>query len=243
MQTTATILQFNGGLDEAWFYLITTNMEQVGAKGIPLLVDTIAYAKNEQPEKACTSLLQIAGVLNDLTIALRRMYEQLDPHIFYKRVRPFLSSFENITYGACQPAIRNYHGGSAAQSSLLQAFDTALGMNYENIPRTKDYLLQMRQHMPPKHAAFLHYLETESTIHNFAKANNAVKKSYQEAIKQLIELRNEHLKMVAIYVIKEATKNNQDALGTGGTNPLHFLKSIRNRNEDLSMEVDSHSPE
>ena len=161
------------------------------------------------------------------------MYERCDPYIFYLRVRPFLASFEEIDYRGTELPLQNLHGGSAAQSSLLQFFDAALGIDYPN-KATKEYLFLMRRHMPQKHAAFLKFTEQNSTLKTNSQKHKSLQSAYRECVQSLLDFRNEHLKMVALYIMKPAKKMNTSTKGTGGTNPMIFLKSVRNRNEKFT---------
>lgn len=232
LDNLATLCQFHGGLDESWFYLVTVEIEQVGAKAIPLLLETMKLVEANDFKEAIDCLNQVNDVLADLTVVLQRMYECCDPHIFYLRVRPFLATFENIDYQGTGLELQNHHGGSAAQSSLLQFLDAALGAEYEN-EHTSNYLQLMRLHMPKKHSEFLEYVEKTSRIRTNAPKNKAFETTYKASIKRLIDFRNEHLKLVALYIMKQAKKSQSTAIGTGGTNPMKFLKSVRDQNEEL----------
>ena len=239
LDNLATLNQFHGGLDESWFYLVTVEVEQVGAKAIPLVLETMKWVADGDYERAAQCLAKVNGVLRDLIVVLRKMYANCDPHTFYLRVRPFVGSFENIEYRGCGLPPQSFHGGSAAQSSLLQLFDAALGIEYEE-DSTREYLQLMRRHMPFRHAAFLSFVEENSSLRDNAAQSQALARAYEEAVQHLIAFRNEHLKMVALYIMKPAKQARAIAKGTGGTNPLVFLKSVRNQNETLLH--DSGSP-
>ena len=233
LDNLATQLQFREGKDESWFYLVTVYIERHGARAIPVLLQCLEHCEKELWEKAAACLVRAKDILAELKTALVRMYEQCEPEVFYHQIRPFLASFNQVQYRGIEPLTRSYHGGSAAQSSLLQFFDAALGMNYDHHPATKDYLLEMRKYMPPRHAAFLQQIESRSTLRANSRKQPVLKMAYEEAVQQLIEFRNEHLKIVSLYIIKPAKNSQGSAKGTGGTNPLLFLKSIRNRNQEL----------
>lgn len=234
LDNLATLCQFHGGLDESWFYLVTVEIESNGAKAIPIVLETMNYVQEGLFEKAATYLLKVVQVLETVNVSLKKMYQNCDPHIFYHRVRPFLASFEEIQYEGTDLPPQNIHGGSAAQSSLIQFFDAALGIDYPQ-KETSEYLKLMRQHMPCKHAAFLDLIEKKSSIRQFASKNKQLQKAYQLAIKQLEEFRTEHLKFVALYIIEPARKAQSSSTGTGGTNPMVFLKSVRNRNREIGQ--------
>lgn len=232
LNNLATICQFHGGLDESWFYLVTVEIEAVGAPAISFLLQTISHIHQKNWIEATHCLNQVNLILQELTLTLQKMYNHCDPQIFYLRVRPFLASFQQIEYQGTSLDLQNHHGGSAAQSSLLQFFDAALGIKYENL-KTEKYLKLMRQHMPKKHVDFLAFIETSTNIKTHVAQHSSLERTYQKVIQQLIEFRDEHLKMVAIYIMQQAKKNKDTAIGTGGTNPLHFLKSVRNQNKQF----------
>ena len=236
LDNLAPICQFYGGLDESWFYLVTVEIEQVGAKAIPLVLETMQCLKEENFSKATHCLEQVNLILSSLTTVLKKMYDFCDPQVFYLRVRPFLASFEKIEYQGSGLELQSHHGGSAAQSSLLQFFDAAFGIDYQN-ESTKKYLRLMRQHMPVKHAAFLSYVEENSTIKTNAAKTKELAHAYQAAIDLLLDFRNEHLKIVALYIMKQAKQTQSTAKGTGGTSPMVFLKSVRNQNDDLRQSL------
>ena len=51
------------------------------------------------------------------------MYEHCQAEIFFQTIRPYLASFQNVIFeGVDDLPVRNYHGGSAAQSTLIQSF-------------------------------------------------------------------------------------------------------------------------
>ena len=109
-------------------------------------------ALNEQELKS--SMSKLHGILLNMNASLNKMVEQLDPEFFYHKIRPFLSSFIDIEFqGVEHNPVRSYAGGSAAQSSLIQAFDILMGITHPH--GSGKYLLAMRDHMPPAHKAFL----------------------------------------------------------------------------------------
>ena len=233
LDNIAPIMQFHGGLDESWFFMVTVFIEKTGAPAIPLLLELVELALNNELELANEHLVQLVPIVEKMKMALLRMYENCDPHIFFHRIRPFLASFESVHYQGVTPEVRNYHGGSAAQSSLLQLFDCALQMDYSHRPSTQNYLLEMRKYMPPKHSELLYHIEKKSRIREQIQNHPPLKEAYRELINNLIEFRQEHLKIVGLYIMKQAKASGASSLGTGGTNPMIFLKSIKNRNEEL----------
>jgi indoleamine 2,3-dioxygenase len=232
LDNLSTLCQFHGGLDESWFYLVTVEIEAIGAEAIPLFLQAMAHVEKAQFAKAAAYLNQANPILKSLTHTLKKMYLYCDPRIFYLRIRPFLASFDSIDYRGTGLAAQSYHGGSAAQSSLLQFLDAALGLQYKQ-KSTSNYLRLLRLHMPAQHAAFLSYIEKTSFIATSISKSKILDLAYKEAVNSLVAFRNEHLKIVALYIIKQAKQTQTTAIGTGGTNPMVFLKSVRDQNKDL----------
>jgi indoleamine 2,3-dioxygenase len=116
-------------------------------------------------------------------------------------------------------------GGSAAQSSLIQYVDAAIGIKNEE-PRFANFLLEMRRFMPVKHRAFLAYIE------NSALPNVLVNNEYLEYIdiikNKLRAFRTEHLKVYHRYVASQQKKTTLGDMGTGGTDAVQFLNQTKN---------------
>lgn len=224
-----TLMSFTGSMDEAWFFLVTAEIEAIGAKALPILIDALQAAVDEDAQKLEEQLMQLPPILEDIRSCFLRMYERCDPYIFYTRVRPFLASMVNVKYEGTAPLVRNYHGGSAAQSSLLQAFDAALGVRHEGSPGK--YLMKMREHMPPKHRQFLEYLEGNSTIAVFCEQDSKLRSLRNIALDVLRQLRADHLKVVHDYIVRQGEGKGPGQTGTGGTDPQKFLKDVMDKTQ------------
>lgn len=231
LDNLCTQIDFTGTKTESWFFLATTYVEKVGAAAIPLILESIYFAKKEEYEKAVDLLKQALPILKETVAALTKMYEHCDPTIFYHQVRLYFDSFKNVKYTGTMPAIRSYSGGSAAQSSLLQFFDMSVGMEYGK-SSSREFLLDMRRYMPAPHRAFLDFVEKEYNLKITRTNNEVLNQVCKEVVELLIEFRNEHLKIVSQYIVRPALQSQQSITGTGGTNPLIFLKAIRNKNRE-----------
>lgn len=218
----STIIQFQGSIDESWFFLMTAVIEKNGAEGIKHVVGAILAVQKDDENEVSYALGKIKKVLLEITQNLKDIRTYCNPYIFYHRVRPFLASFENVKYNGVENPVRSYHGGSAAQSSLMQMFDAAFGIRHEN-----PFLKEMRNYMPPLHADFLKFLEFKSKLKTYCNTRVSLQSDFEECIDLLLTFRNEHLKIVAEYIIAQQPKSQKEAKGTGGTNPMIFLKQIR----------------
>ena len=153
------------------------------------------------------------------------MYENCDPYIFYNRIRPFLASFEKIEYQGCKQNPRSYFGGSAAQSSLLQAIDAMLGITHQE-EKSRSYLVAMRNYMPTGHATYINDLENERPLARAIERHNGCRQIHTACVDALTKFRQSHLKIVANYVSSQMSNIGPGHTGTGGTDPIVFLKQI-----------------
>lgn len=224
IENIATRIQFQGSIDESWFFMITALIEKNGAAAIAYSVDAILAVEKDDEIEVEISLEEIHKVLREIIQNLKDMRLHCDPYIFFNRLRPFLSSFENIHYKGTENSIQSFHGGSAAQSSLIQMFDAVFGIRHHS-----PYLKEMRDYMPPKHVEFLKFLEFKSKLKSYCNQNKSLEKPFQECMDALLEFRNEHLKIAAEYIMGQKPKSQEDIKGTGGTNPMVFLKGLRDK--------------
>jgi indoleamine 2,3-dioxygenase len=227
LDNICTIHQFFGGIDEAGFYLLTVALEKAGAPALAALVEAQQAVTDKNEAAFIKALKTVVKVQQELNIIMARMNEKCDPYIFFNRVRPFLASFTDVNYKGVDGPIRSYHGGSAAQSSLLQSIDAALGIDHTE-PRAAKYLMLMRDFMPIPHRRFIQHLEEGPSIRAFAESHAETSPVVEEAVKELYEFRQLHLEMVAEYIMKQGSKSGPGATGTGGTNPMIFCKQVRN---------------
>ncbi len=221
LNNLSTVIQFQGSIDESWFYLVTAKIEQRGGEAIEAAIEAILATSKNDDETVLYCLEKILNTLELILIDLVRIREFCDPYIFYQRVRPFLASFENVNFQGLNIEPQNFHGGSAAQSSLIQMFDAFFGIHHNN-----SFLLEMRNYMPPLHVDFLKFIQFKSNIKNYCHRTKPLNEVYMQCVSALKLFRMEHLKIVAEYILGQSKKTGPGDKGTGGTNPMFFLKEI-----------------
>ncbi|RVX67984.1 hypothetical protein B0A52_08394 [Exophiala mesophila] len=194
---------FTGSLDEQWFYLVSVAIEAKAGPSIPLMLDAIQAARDNDLDTVTACLQLFAQTLDELGTLLLRMYESCDPHVFYHRIRPFLAGSKNmkdaglprgVFYddGTKNASWRQYGGGSNAQSSLIQFFDVVLGIEHRPTGTKMDdttseseaepgaapkprhsFIHDMRQYMPGPHRRFLQAVEGVANIREFVQDNHS----------------------------------------------------------------------
>lgn len=214
----APLHTFTGTRDEDWFILVTVAVEAEGTEALSQALE----ARLAPPEQALPHLEALGHAVQRMTDALGRMEEACGPEYFYHHIRPYLTSFQDMEYqGAGGEPLRSYAGGSAAQSTLIQALDALLGVQHPQEAH-RGFLLEMRRYMPPAHRQLL--LAMEALPGPGAAAAPAAR---SRCIEALGAFRQAHLRIAAAYIFGPAARSGGSSLGTGGTHPMHFLKDLR----------------
>lgn len=225
-----TRVDFLGGVDERWFFIATLGIELAGAPALPVLARLHDHLRNDDDAALAIDLAAVLKAVDAMRAAFGRMGEWCAPWVFYHRVRPFLASWPEpgIVYEGVWDEPRMYLGGSAAQSTLIQAFDAALGIRHDR-PETAGFLTEMRRYMAAPHRAFLAALDAEPDLHAHVRAvagrSPEVARAYDACVKALSDLRREHMAMAARYISAQAPRDS--GIGTGGTEFVTFLRAAR----------------
>ncbi len=133
-------------MDESWFYLVTTAIEGFGGRALTGIMTAVQAVYDGNNEQLINALKVISSTISDISVTLKRMFEKCDPYVFYWKIRPYLAGWKNedrlpkgLIYEGVDdddengnPTYRQYIGGSAGQSALIQALDIAL--NIEHYP-------------------------------------------------------------------------------------------------------------
>jgi indoleamine 2,3-dioxygenase len=227
-----TLQDFLGGMDEKWFYLATVGVEIAGAPILLLLVE-LQTAVAAQDHLQVTALLSdMKPILDNAYVALERIQEKCAPYVFYHRVRPYLAGWETpgVIYEGVSDEPRMYSGGSAAQSSLIQAIDAGLGVEHAH-PASAPFLLEMRKYMPPAHREFVETLETVSEVRQFVQANQneypLLRDHYNACVQVVDAFRKKHMEIAVRYISHQARDSGGVNKGTGGTDFVEFLSESR----------------
>ena len=234
LENIRTIQNFLGGQDEDWFFLTTVMIEYLGAPAISAILKGLEAAASCDNKNFVDSLESIGEAINNCTNVLDRIPEKCDPHIFYSQIRPFLAGWpeEGIIYEGVSDEPKVYIGGSAAQSSLLQSIDAAMGIFHPHSD-SGPFLKKMRKYMPPAHRKFIEYLETKLPLKKYVEQNESreLNDALNRCINTLDGFRKKHMQIVVQYIFDQV-KDGGNVVGTGGTNYLSFLSRTRTETSD-----------
>ena len=234
LENIRTIQNFLGGQDEDWFFLTTVMIEYLGAPAISAILKGLEAAASCDNKNFVDSLESIGEAINNCTNVLDRIPEKCDPHIFYSQIRPFLAGWpeEGIIYEGVSDEPKVYIGGSAAQSSLLQSIDAAMGIFHPHSD-SGPFLKKMRKYMPPAHRKFIEYLETKLPLKKYVEQNESreLNDALNRCINTLDGFRKKHMQIVVQYIFDQV-KDGGNVVGTGGTDYLSFLSRTRTETSD-----------
>ncbi|WP_162795554.1 indoleamine 2,3-dioxygenase [Nonomuraea lactucae] len=231
MSNIDTQLTFMGGVDEKWFYLATVGVELAGADGLPLLVRAQRAAAAEDRTRLVEALLGVGKVLGRVVQAFLDVERWCDHHVFYHRVRPFLTGWSapGLRFEGVDSEPLVLAGGSAAQSSLIQAFDAGLDIPHRD-ELTSGFLTGMRAYMPGPHRRFLEDLEAGPSVRDFVARHRGgcprLAEAYNAAVDGLAQLRAQHIGITGRY-IRRFERGEEAGKGTGGSDFTGFLKRSR----------------
>ena len=221
-------ITFLGGVDEEWFFLASLGCELAGAPLLPILRDLVVASQNTD-EASLTRLLDDAAQgMSPVLQALERMREWCDPYVFYNRVRNFVTGWPEpgVVYEGVWTEPRRYTGGSAGQSSLIQAIDAALGVLHDGVV-TGPFFREMRTYMPREHRRFVEDLAAFSCVRDrVARGGPDLRAAYNRALDVVVRFRAAHRAMAHDYVTAPSGMV-PDEKGTGGTTLAQFLDDAR----------------
>lgn len=231
------LVTFTGTKDEEWFYLISVAMEARGGRIMKEMLAALDAARRHKADVVAAALTDFAETIKELGVLLARMYKHCDPYVFYYDIRPMLAGSKNMAHAGLPKGVwydegegngqwREYSGGSNAQSSLLQFFDTVLGVEHKATGETdskkkQGFLQEMRRYMPSDHAAFLAQLMTEPSLRDFVikqPVESPVTTAYNAAVAQFGLFRDIHIQIVTRYIILPSKNPRKELSADAGVN-------------------------
>ncbi len=231
---------FLGGQDEEWFILIHIDIEKKAGKALKAIEDSQADVVSNDSDKLLLSLTKLRDSLAAMYSVLCRMPEKCDPYIYFHRVRPYIFGWRNnpsLPKGVIYEGVDEYkgvgqtfRGETGAQSAIIPAADGVLGIDHEK-DELREYLMEMRQYMPPRHVKFIEAVEAGPSVRNFVKSENDSKLTsiFNECVEIVADFRAKHLEYAGTYIHaqSQATPGNPSAVGTGGTPFMVYLRKHR----------------
>ncbi|NXE93675.1 I23O2 dioxygenase, partial [Menura novaehollandiae] len=249
-----TIITLPGGESLRGFILVTLLVEKAAVPGIKAIVWALRAILQRDEETLHRALEQLAGAIEAMRKALRQMHDYVNPEVFYAVIRIFLSGWKDnpamphgLIYEGVSQEPMAFSGGSAAQSTVLHAFDELLGIRHRQ--DSAAFLHRMRDYMPPPHRAFVEEIGRAVSLkqHVLSSGDARLRAAFNRCVSALTDLRSYHITIVTKYITIAAAKAKAgraepgaragpaggkppaalEAKGTGGSHIFSFLKSIR----------------
>ncbi|XP_029459997.1 indoleamine 2,3-dioxygenase 2-like [Rhinatrema bivittatum] len=249
------IILLPGGENLRGFILVTFLVELAAVPGIKAIAQAVDATLQCNAELLHQALQDLAKSVEKMTAALKQMHDYVDSAVFYTVIRIFLSGWkdnaampEGLVYEGVSEDPKAYSGGSAAQSTILHAFDELLGIRHSQ--ESAAFLHRMRDYMPPQHKAFVEEIHSAPSLRQqvLNSANQQLVLAYNECISALVKLRTYHITIVSKYVTlagvnAKAEREKMDSpyvpssaleeRGTGGSPIMSFLKSVRDATKEV----------
>jgi len=231
---------FLGGQDEEWFILIHIDIEKKAGKALKAIEDAQAAVVKDDADALEEALENLRASLTAMYQVLCRMPEKCDPYIYFHRVRPYIFGWRNnpsLPNGVIYEGVDEYkgvgqtfRGETGAQSAIIPAMDAVLGIEHEN-DVLREYLMEMRTYMPPKHVAFIEAVERGPSVREMVKKVNrrTLTSLFNTCVEIVGDFRAKHLEYAGTYIHAQAqaTPGNPSAVGTGGTPFMVYLRKHR----------------
>lgn len=239
---------FLGGQDEEWFILIHIDIEKKAGKALKAIEQSQSAVSEKDSDKLLQALTDLRNSLKLMYEVLCRMPEKCDPYIYFHRVRPYIFGWRNnpsLPNGVIYEGVDEYkgkgqifRGETGAQSAIIPAMDGVLGIEHEK-DELREYLMEMRTYMPPKHVAFIEAVEKGPSVRDFVKSVNNLnlKSIFNECVEIVADFRAKHLEYAGTYIHAQAqaTPGNPSAVGTGGTPFMVYLRKHRDETRSQSL--------
>jgi len=239
---------FLGGQDEEWFILIHIEIEKKAGKALKAIEDAQNAVSENDADQLEVALTNLRSALAAMYEVLGRMPERCDPYIYFHRVRPYIFGWRNnpsLPDGVIYEGVDEYQGvgqkfrgETGAQSAIIPAMDAVLGIDHER-DELREYLMEMRMYMPPRHVAFIEAVEAGPSVRNFvAIAKRAsLTTVFNDCVELVANFRAMHLEYAGTYIHAQAqaTPGNPSAVGTGGTPFMTYLRKHRDETKTQTL--------
>lgn len=232
------MFSFTGSRDEEWFYIDTVLVEMAAANGISEIPSILDNCNRSNNAELVQNLVNVEQAIKEMQEAVYHMRDYCNPTVFYTTIRTFHAGWKSsdtlpdgLLYKGVSDKPLQYSGGNAGQSSTLATLDVLLGVVHTG--DVQEFFTSQRHHMISQHRLFLEELETRIHLRDYVKYSGDSKLllTFNNTVEALVNLRNEHIKLVSLYIVLQKGKAGGQASlqskGTGGTSFMQLLKGAR----------------
>jgi len=211
-----TIQNFVHLYDEHWFILVHVEIESIAA-GMLAAIDRAGSAVTAGDAAGVNAALREIAACVWLHVAvLRRIPEKMDPAVYYRTFRPYITFFEGVLYEDVEPQPASYRGETGAQSSIMPTLVAFMKIPHQP-SGLANHVRDMRGYMPAAHRALIEVVEKMPDVRPLAE-----KEPFNDVLEAIATFRDVHYWWAQEYIQKWVT----DPRGTGGTPYMHWLKQL-----------------
>lgn len=253
---------FTGTKDEEEFNLTSLRIEVTAREGLEVMKAIFVAVTDVGSADSSLLILQfhrVVPILQQMKSIFLQLRSSVQPDIFYHQIRRWISGrdtsgpqwvFEGLdAYPELHDRVKledNLLGSTAAQSSILAAFDAYLGVDEDQDKKGRQnsmkpgFILNMDQYRPAHHRAALESLRaacSPSPIRRYVFENAddvELVAAYNAVVTAVKEFRDAHIIIVTSHVLQPGKREaaakatgEVEVKGTGGSNPIVLLKDIR----------------
>jgi indoleamine 2,3-dioxygenase len=211
-----TIQNFVKLYDEHWFILVHVEIEAIAAGVLDAIDRARVAVGNREAVGVNDALRDIAASVWKQVAVLRRIPEKMDPALYYRTFRPYITFFEGVLYEDVEPQPASYRGETGAQSSIMPTLVSFMKIPHQPTGLT-NHLLDMRNYMPVEHRALIEEVERMPSVRELAE-----REPFNEVLEAIATFREVHYGWAQEYINRWVS----DPRGTGGTPYMHWLKQL-----------------
>ena len=208
LDNITTLYSLDQTRDLEVFFMIPVLVELRAVPAIKALVKILISPDPQSEPEVCSCLNIVSGSLTEMSRELRGMHGQVSPSLFYHKHRVLLSGWRDnpsLPHGLLYQGVADhplqFSGGSAAQSSVIQIIDICLGV--EHADREGEFLVRMRQYMPPNQREMLEELASYPSLRTVCEGREDLQGKYNDCLARLAEFRTQHLILVSRYITNQ----------------------------------------
>ena len=247
------ILQYLlGGLDEAWFILVHTDIEARMGKVPDAFLIAFRGVHANNVALVANGLTTIKVGLDAMNTTFLRMPEYCSSDIFFERVRPYIHGQEGnpalpngVIYEGVSEKPFSLRGESGAQSSIIPLCAAGLGVVYPD-DWLSQYVREMHAYMPRGHRRFIAdvvALEKHFSIRAFVDKHKETHPFLFDAFHVCLEAGREfliqHAAFTEEYIHRHSAKStaaNPHNIGTGGSD---FMNTLLRHADCWKLEIEN----
>ena len=140
----------------------------------------------------------------------------MDDELYFRRFRPYIRFFENVTYAGVDQQATSQRGETGAQSSILPMLTAFMKVPHKSSELT-NHLADMQNYMPHSHRRLICNIWKMKNVRSLADPE-----LFDRVLESLACFREVHYGWAKTYIDQHVS----DPRGTGGTPFMRWLKQL-----------------